>query len=161
MGVSPGEDGFPLRGRRSLAAIEFTPDLHTGIREVDEQHTHLVALFNHLDESFRKGSANREMGEILARLFRYAKTHFHAEESLMERANYDGLPAHRHEHEQFVQHLRKFIIRYKRNEERISNEVLVFLRHWITHHILENDLAFAEPVKAALAASEEAQPSAG
>lgn len=133
-----------------MSHIVFDDSLRTEIDGVDEQHQTLIEIFNHLDDAYHAGRAQRDMGEILARLFQYTKIHFETEEDLMARYGYEASEAHFAEHAQLVEQLRRFVIRFKRNEERISTEVLEFVSNWITHHIRESDLEFAPPIREAM-----------
>ena len=133
-----------------MAQIQFDESLETGIDVVDDQHRSLIEIYNHLDAAFHAHRGQREMAEILARLFQYTKIHFETEEALMERYDYDGLEAHRAEHVALVEQLKKFVIRFKRNEERISVEMLNFVANWVTRHIQESDLDFAAPIREAM-----------
>ena len=92
------------------------------------------------------------MGEILARLFQYTKQHFETEEVLMARHGYQGFENHFEEHAELVEQLRRFIVRFEKNQERISTEILDFVSNWITHHILEEDMNFARECREAIAA---------
>ena len=141
-----------------MSAIEFDHSFYTGIEAVDDQHRTLIDIYNELDAAYRAGKANRQMGETLARLFQYTRIHFRTEEGIMERYGYEGLAAHRHEHAQLVERLRKFIVKFKKNEERISREMVDFVGNWVTHHIQESDMAFAAPVAEAMANEREREP---
>ena len=132
--------------------IEFDDRIRTGIRRVDDQHQELVAIYNELDEAFRQGKAHRHMSEILARLYQYTKFHFRDEEELLERCGWADLAQHQYEHQRLVDKLRVFVVRYRRSEERISAEVVEFVRKWVTAHIMECDMQYADHVKRTIGA---------
>lgn len=127
--------------------IEFDDRIRTGIDEIDEQHRQLVAIYNELDDAFQQGRANRQMSEILARLYRYTKVHFEHEERLLEECAWPDLAQHRFEHRQLAEKLRSFVVRYRRAGERISAEVVDFVRAWVVDHIMQCDLRYADHVK--------------
>jgi len=134
-----------------MSRIVFDDTLLTGIDGVDEQHETLIEIYNRLDDAYHAGRAHREMREILARLFQYTKIHFETEEALMARYGYEGYEDHCAQHCELVEQLRRFVVRFTRNEERISTDILEFVSNWITHHIREADLEFARPLRAAMA----------
>ena len=138
-----------------MSHIDFDDALRTDIPEIDEQHQGLIEIYNLLDDAYHSGSANRKMGEILARLLRYAQMHFETEENLMRRFDYEGLEEHAAEHAELVDQLRRFVLRFTKKEERISTEMLAFVSNWITHHIQESDGQFAPMIREALQAERE------
>lgn len=127
--------------------IDFDDSLRTGIEEIDRQHETLVELYNELDEALWKGRANRQMELILARLVKYTKTHFAIEEAVLEATGYPDLEQHQFEHHRLAERLRQYVVRYKRSQERISAEMLDFVRKWITSHIMECDMSYVGHVK--------------
>lgn len=122
--------------------IDFDDSLRTGIEEIDEQHAMLIELYNELDEALWKGKANRQMELILARLVKYTKTHFAMEEAVLEATGYPDLAQHQFEHQRLAERLRQYVVRYKRSQERISADMLDFVRRWIMSHIMECDMAY-------------------
>ena len=131
--------------------IQFDDKIRTGITQVDEQHAQLIEIYNELDDAFRQGKAHRQMSEILARLYQYTKEHFRDEERLLERHGFGDLAHHRHEHERLAKKLRKFVVRYRRSDERISAEVVEVVRAWIHDHIMECDHEYVDHVKRSIA----------
>ena len=127
--------------------IQFDDEIRTGIEEVDAQHAVLIEIYNELDAAFQKGKANRQMSEILARLFQYTKEHFAAEERLLVETGYPDLAQHQFEHERLVEKLRGFVLRYRRGGQRISAEVVEFVRNWVVSHIKGADMAYVAHVK--------------
>ena len=131
--------------------IEFDERIRTGIPEIDEQHQRLVQIYNELDDAFREGRANRQMSEILARLYDYTKTHFEHEERLLEECAWPDLAQHQFEHRRLAERLRSFVVRHRRSGERVSAEVVEFVRRWVVSHIMDCDLRYADHVKERLA----------
>lgn len=130
-----------------MSRIVFDESLHTGIDGVDAQHGTLIEIYNRLDDAYHTGRANREMGEILAHLYQYTKTHFETEEDLMARHGYEDFDAHVAEHRELAEQLRRFVMRFTKRQERISTEILGFVSNWITHHIRESDMQYATVIQ--------------
>lgn len=133
-----------------MARIIFDDAMITGIDMIDEQHRELVEIYNHLNDAYHAGRANREMGEILAHLVKYTRAHFKAEEELMVRYGYDNVAEHRVEHADLLDKLKSFVVRFTKRKERISTEILDFVANWIQRHILESDMDYAGPVRQAM-----------
>ena len=127
--------------------IDFDESLRTGIDEIDEQHQRLIGIYNELDEALWQGKAHRQMEAILAHLFKYTKTHFAAEERLLAETGYPDLAQHQYEHRVLTDRLRGFVHRHVRNGERVSSEVVDFVRKWVMSHIMECDMAYVAHVR--------------
>ncbi|GFO56104.1 hypothetical protein GMSM_31110 [Geomonas sp. Red276] len=84
---------------------------------------------------------------VLMELVDYANYHFACEESWMASASYPDLPRHRKEHELFTERVLALTRRHQEEKE-VTLETLNFIHNWITHHILEVDVEFADFVKA-------------
>jgi hemerythrin-like metal-binding protein len=123
---------------------EFTPDLHVGHEEIDEQHAALFDTVNRLHEALRAGRSRQELGDILSFLHTYTVTHFHAEEALMEASSYPGLPAHRTLHHELAQQVKDLDIKYAAGSMTLSIMTMHFLRDWLSHHIQEEDRKLAD-----------------
>lgn len=127
--------------------IIFDDKIKTGIAEVDEQHETLVEIYNELESAFQKGKAHRQMSEILAKLFQYTKVHFEAEERLLAQHDYPDLAQHQFEHKRLVEKLKGFVIRYRRSDQRVSAQVVEFVRKWVVSHIMNADMAYRDHVQ--------------
>jgi hemerythrin len=124
--------------------IDFNGDLKTGIAAVDEQHAVLIDIYNELISAMEENHGNRVMNEILARLFRYAKEHFSAEEELLLEHHYDELQRHQDKHTDLVKSIRRYVFRHTRGGERITQEMVNFIGTWITEHIMVEDMKYVD-----------------
>lgn len=127
--------------------IDYDDSFRTGIETVDQQHQILVALYNDLDEAVWQGKAHHKMQAILAQLYKYTKTHFADEEAILRAVDYPDFAQHQFEHQRLAERLKGFVVRYRKSKERISDEMLEFVRKWILAHIKECDLAYVAHVQ--------------
>jgi len=125
--------------------IEWTPDLGTGVQEIDAQHQ---ALFEWLAELETAAMDGRTLfgAYALTRLKHYARDHFELEESLMRAAAYPDLAAHMAEHAAFRAKLTE--LRLKSIGRDISADTVDFLRTWLTQHVATSDMAYVPYLKA-------------
>jgi hemerythrin len=132
--------------------MQFTlPDeLRTGIAAVDEQHTAMIDLHNEIEENLREEHTTYFVLEALARLYQYGRQHFDAEEKLLERYGYEGLEDHRRRHEELMDELRRIVLDYRCDPDRVARRLLAFVREWVLRHIEDEDMAFARPVLEAM-----------
>ncbi len=127
-----------------MSFVEWSDELCIGIPQVDGEHQNLVKCLNMLDEAIKKGKGSRVMGEILSQLVAYTVIHFESEEILMHGSEYPGMEAHVSQHRQLVEKVEKFQNKFLNSGQRISADMMDFLKYWLSNHILIDDKAFGE-----------------
>jgi len=120
-----------------MALIEWTEDLNTGIRVIDNQHQRIVEYINKLGHA-QEHHSREEVSEVLDELVDYTLSHFAFEESLMEESGYAYINAHKKVHELFVKRVADYQQRFKMNED-IAEELINTLRAWLINHIKNDD----------------------
>ena len=88
---------------------------------------------------------NSDYQWIIGELSDYAQIHFLREEQLMEQVHYAKLPEHRLEHANFTEWLSHIKQTYKSQKEfdkEFASNLNVFLRDWLTNHILYSDMQY-------------------
>jgi hemerythrin len=123
--------------------IEWVDDLSVGIQEIDEQHKVLVGLVNRMYEAIVKRTDKQEISSILDELAQYTVIHFAVEESLMRIFDYQEYELHKKHHEELTIQVVELQRKLGKGESAISIEVLHFLRHWVTYHILQDDKKYS------------------
>ena len=126
------------------AFMEWNDKVSVGIEEIDEQHKQLLDLINRLYDAMISGEQKLQVAkDVLNELMQYTVVHFAVEESLFRIFDYPDYEAHcAHHHE-----LRAQVIDINRKvqsgEKMVTPELLVFLRKWLTNHIMVEDKAYA------------------
>lgn len=131
-----------------MAAIRFCPSLATGIAEIDDQHKHIIGLFNDLHEAAKAAKGGYLVQSMLRELRLYTTSHFECERQWMERHRYPQLQVHQREHANLVSGVRQFETLHRHGSVS-AEELLEFLKEWLLDHIARHDLAFAAFVKKA------------
>jgi hemerythrin len=128
-----------------MSLYNWKPSYSVKVKSCDAEHVKLFALINELHEAMQSGKGAQVVEKIVGNLERYTQTHFSAEEALMARSNYPGLPAHRIEHQKFIAKVAGF-----RNQGMTSQSisVLSFLNDWLTKHILRMDQQYSTHLNA-------------
>ncbi|ALG68006.1 bacteriohemerythrin [Beggiatoa leptomitoformis] len=119
--------------------VEWTDELSVGVQEIDEQHKILVGLVNRMYEAIVKRTDKDEIKRVLDELAQYTVIHFAVEESLMRIFDYPEYENHKKHHEELTKQVFDLQKKVATGEGTVSIEVLHFLRHWLTHHILQDD----------------------
>ena len=138
----------------SIDTIEIFPwneNFETGLAVVDEQHRILIALLNKLVAHLAYQSDVPTLNAIFEELRQYTATHFSDEETIWQEHFSDDawLKWHRHAHHDFIDE----VIRLKNEEgikslDEVIGDIVKFLTHWLSFHILESDKRMAKVVLA-------------
>ncbi len=86
---------------------EFTKELETGNRIIDNEHRELLNAVNALLDACGEGKGRAKMGETVKFLNDYVDRHFAHEEQLQKQSGYPGYEAHHAFHEKYKQTLRE------------------------------------------------------
>ena len=138
----------------------WTEYFETGFPEIDLQHRGLVNLINEIPSALATGMPGAPYpADLLLRLREYASYHFRTEEAIWDRIPrippFDvPLDRHEKEHRSFAEKVaqldRQLGDKGLDPEKRkgILSEIVVYLIHWLAHHILEFDREMALALKA-------------
>ena len=119
--------------------ITWSDKLSVSNDAIDDQHQQLVKMVNDLNNAMGSGTADTAIAGILDGLIRYTTTHFKHEETLMQRHNYPDYPKHKAEHDKFVAKVTDLQTKFAAGQARVTIEVMMFLKNWLTSHIQNTD----------------------
>ena len=122
-----------------MAFIEWEYKYSTLHDKLDNEHRVLFDTINDLYKAMSVGQGHLLVSDILKKLYEYACTHFHNEEEVMREAGYDGLDAQIEQHKFFAGKLFEFMKDARDGKRILHIDVAVFLKDWITNHILKVD----------------------
>lgn len=122
-----------------MSSIEI-PQL--GIAEIDNQHAKLVECIHRLEHWEGKGQGFAASLDALNALGDYAREHFSYEEDFLRRQGYPKLDQQIAEHQAFSTKLSRLTESVLAGEG-TSDQLVAFVREWVTQHISEEDAAFA------------------
>ena len=80
---------------------------------------------------------------VLDKLVEYALVHFAAEESLMKKHEFPGLPTHRTQHEMFRQTIASYLEDHEPAEPGVPVSLLLFVQVWLKQHVLKTDKQYS------------------
>jgi len=134
-----------------VAYISWTAEFETGIAVIDDQHKRIFDYLNEIDRAIACKSVE-EIGQVIKAIIDYSISHNTFEESLMEKAGYPLLEAHRQVHERFKERAHAYGERFERGEEplRLAREVRGDIGLWLTNHIKRDDQHYVSDVKRTL-----------
>lgn len=130
-----------------MIPLEWTVEYSTGIPKIDSQHAYLFELANRLTRAVAGGRSQEVLSDIIRELNDYVASHFSYEESVMEKAHYEGLAVHRQMHEKMREELARYAAELSAGT--LSAATLSkFLERWLTGHIMHEDMAYIPAVAA-------------
>ena len=130
-----------------MTLMQWTPAMSVGLEPLDQDHRRLIDIINRLAENAGSGEDKEEqVRQCLYALMRYAETHFAREETVMKACDFPGLGHHLEEHGDFVGRIQRLTERFDQAPEKqsdvVNDELLQFLKDWLRHHILIEDMAY-------------------
>jgi hemerythrin-like metal-binding protein len=114
--------------------------LSVGVDEIDEDHRRLVELFNMLNHSVAEGDDPGYLAALLEELINCTIWHFSHEERLMLKHGYERYAEHKAEHEELIKSVKELQQNILQAGASVANENLTYLEHWLTGHILSDDM---------------------
>jgi hemerythrin len=123
--------------------VEWNKAYSVSNEAMDADHQRLFALINRLHTEFLEQRGRVETAQTIEQLFLYTRSHFAAEEALMQAAGYPGYPAHKLEHENLLSKLTTLDNASRERKSEVGPQVLAFmLKDWLYDHILVMDKAY-------------------
>lgn len=133
--------------------IEWSSALSVGIAVIDDQHCAFVGLLNRLYAMSHTDASREELRAMLTELVSYAEFHFVEEEAQMRLAGYPRLAEHRAKHDAAAAKIHDLLI-HDADEVELYRFFSNFLRSWLVTHIMGDDKAFGEWLRANRSGSE-------
>ncbi len=131
--------------------MEWTPKMRVGLAELDDDHKELVRIINQLGSDYKDEDRRRAVRQSLVALRRYAEFHFAREEQVLMACAYTQLEGHQGEHRDFVQRIQELTRQFDSGPDGmaaiVNEELMDFLRDWLTHHIMIVDMAYRETIE--------------
>ena len=111
---------------------------------IDDQHKRLLDILFRLERMVNRGKAGTELVGLLEEMSAYAQEHFRSEERYMQRMNYPKLEEHRQLHSNYSLRVLEFTVAHMDQSADNPRNVLNFLTHWWTDHILKVDMDYSK-----------------
>jgi hemerythrin len=125
--------------------IEWSSDLETGYREIDNQHREIFKRFDRLSDACSEGKGKEEVLQLLQFLEEYVREHFAAEERLQLRHAYPEYADHKSQHARFMADVAKLTAEMKAEGTTLSLVIMTnkTLAAWLMQHIKKSDTELA------------------
>lgn len=132
----------------SGAWVAWDKKYETGILMIDEQHKSLVNLCNQFRTEIMQHNRvdgmdwKTSLSFVLREAVKYTKTHFVAEERMMQQTDYPKFAQHKQRHQEFIDAVTHVLSSFNSASLQTAFEFSTFLREWILSHIAHEDKEF-------------------
>ncbi len=122
-------------------AIQWSQAFNTGVEEVDKQHKTLIDQINKLNLAMQSGQGQESLGQTLAFVEDYVRSHFRAEERYMERVDCPVAKQNKNAHAEFLAKFTQLKRRFQAegSKSSIVLEIHSYLATWLIEHIASID----------------------
>lgn len=128
-----------------MPLIEWSPELSVGIASIDEQHKKLVNMINALNDAMLLGESSELLGKIFTGLAAYTQKHFAYEENMFAEYGYPDTQEHKRQHNELIEQVIELKDNFMKNPQgTISEDLMLFLKRWLTNHIMRTDKDYTE-----------------
>lgn len=135
--------------------------MSVGLTELDDDHRTLIKIINHLNANVGEAMRLETVRQCLLALRRYAEFHFAREERVMIACNFPGIDVQKSEHRDFIKRIQEVTQRFDADPPAastvVNDELLGFLKEWLNHHILIEDMAYRPYVESSMVAKDVAK----
>jgi len=121
-------------------------NMKIGIPLIDIQHLWLVKMIVDMNEAMDESEVTRlaVLARTIEDTIEYIDVHFHTEELFMEKIGFPELPAHKKQHEKFVEQVKARKEEFDKGNQRKAMNLVIDLKEWLTAHILISDKKYVE-----------------
>lgn len=123
--------------------IEWSDKLSVGVERIDNEHKRLVTLLNELHRALQAGTGQGALGGVLDGLYQYTCYHFAHEEEMFLSSGYPGYEKHRLQHRGLTTKVLEIYEDFQKGtSEGLPEQVIEFLKNWLSKHIMGADREF-------------------
>jgi len=126
-----------------MSYLVWKDSFNIGVQEMDKQHRQFVGYINELYESLQSGDAECTVAPLLDKFTEYVQVHFTAEEKFMKSIGYPMIDFHMKQHAYYVSEIGSMKGSLL-NDTQKAHHMLLFLKDWLLHHIMSEDMNYAE-----------------
>ena len=127
-----------------MPLITWNESYSVKVKSMDAQHKRWIDLINELYEAMRVGKGKDILSDTLTKMLEYGRTHFAAEELLMDKNGYPELKQHQKQHDAFFEQMDELSRRQMAGEVALTIEVMGSLKDWLVNHIQGVDQRYSD-----------------
>ena len=121
-----------------MALLQWKDQYAIGIDAVDHEHRELIDLINRIHDRWAATGSRDLIEAFLGDLYAGISAHFALEERFMRERRYDGLAAHKDDHERLLDELREIMESFDLDPD-ASGALAARLDDWFSRHFETHD----------------------
>jgi len=126
-----------------MAFYTWTEAMSVGVSLLDSDHRALIDAINRLHDQVEGDGKPSILEEIFDELIAYTEFHFAREEKVMAVCEFPPAKSHQEEHASFTQCIYDLRERHAKDPSpAMMHDLLHYLKDWLNHHILIQDMAY-------------------
>jgi hemerythrin-like metal-binding protein len=127
----------------AMTYVTWEDWMSTGVPLIDADHKLLLSLINQVYACVGANEEYATLGSVLQTLADYTDYHFQREEALLAEVGFPALAAHQELHVKLAAQVSEILRRFHADRGAVrGQDMLAFLKTWLTDHILEHDMAY-------------------
>ncbi len=126
--------------------IHWDKKLELGNDLIDTQHRMLILLCRKLDIAIKSNVDKKGILRVMLEVKKFAEFHFISEENLMHEIAYPEVSQHALIHTELLKRLESMLVKIHSQQE-FPEDLLYVLNHWISDHVVNEDLKIVNYVK--------------
>ncbi len=130
-----------------MALFEWKDNYSVGSKSIDNQHKKLIQFINEFYENITIKSNKELISALIKEMKEYTVFHFNYEEVYLEKLGFKEMEEHKLEHVKFIEKVNNFEARFNSKKIILSYEITSFLKNWLKHHILIEDMKYSHCIK--------------
>lgn len=127
-----------------MQPLTWKEQFKVGVKEIDEQHRHLLEIINQIIASIEKKNEWQTTSSIIDSLINYAYNHFATEERYMSEGEYPELTWHVGLHLEFIRKVFAMSEEVTLKGAEIQREMLSYVTTWYPNHVLGVDRKYIQ-----------------
>ncbi len=115
-----------------------------GVRHFNNQHKQLLDALRDVYKAMENKQDKAAIAVVINNLIKYAKEHLAQEEACLLENKYPDFENHKKLHEVFISKIIQFYDDFKSDKFSLHFEIAIFLKNWITNHIMVVDRKYTD-----------------
>lgn len=126
-----------------MAHFEWEEKYSVKNSEMDHQHQKLFDYINAFYDQVESGT-DASCQKAFVDIVKFTEYHFRDEEAMMDKVNYPDAAKHKIIHKQLVSRVTELGNDLAEGKEGAKAQIKVFLKNWLTAHIMGIDMKYSE-----------------
>ena len=122
-----------------MKKIEWDESVSLGHPRLDEHRRYFVQLLNRMEEHQNDLVSSEAVSQLIYQMREFATYYFSLEEEYLEKADFDKLESHKHQHRKFKEKTANFCIDIMNHKASAPKEIYAHLLEWFVNHVLDSD----------------------